>query len=61
MQALTPKQKQTMKLGTQQPKREAPNAPGSVPKSSGLAEAVDVMSMTDTEYAAWRASKRKRR
>ncbi len=60
MEALTPKQ-QAQLAKPAQPKKEAPNAPGSVPKAAMLNEAVDVMSMSDTEFAAWRQSKKKRR
>lgn len=60
MEALTPKQQQQLKQSVQ-PKKEAPNAPGGVPKAAALNEAVDVMSMSDAEFAAWRANKRKRR
>lgn len=62
MTALTPKQQnQLRKDATPMPKKEAPNAPGGVPKAAALNEAVDVMSMSDKEFAEWRASKRKRR
>jgi len=60
MDKLTPKQQQQLaKVAT--PKKEAPNAPGGVPKAAALNEAVDIMGMNDTEFAAWRASKKKRR
>lgn len=60
MDALTPKQQQ--KIRTQvQTKKEAPNAPGNVPKSTALKESVDVMGMNDSEFAAWRQSKKKHR
>lgn len=58
MTALTPRQRQEMK---QSPKKAAPKNPTSVPKAAGVQEAVDVMSMSDEEYRAWRQSKRKRR
>jgi hypothetical protein len=60
MDKLTPKQQQQLAKAPI-PKKEAPNAPGGVPKAAMLNEAVDVMSMNDTEFAAWRATKRKRR
>ena len=60
MEALTPKQ-QAMLTKATQPKKEAPNAPGSVPKGAQLNEAVDVMSMSDAEFATWRQSKKRRR
>lgn len=61
MEALTPKQQKQLHQATKPPKQEAPNAPGGVPKAAALNEAVDVMNMTDAEFSAWRASKRKRR
>lgn len=62
MEALTPKQKQQLKKDAiSTPRKEAPNAPGGVPKAAALNEAVDVMNMTDKEFAEWRASQRKRR
>lgn len=60
MDKLSPKQQAMLSKPTQ-PKKEAPNAPGSVPKGAQLNEAVDVMSMNDTEFAAWRQSKKRRR
>jgi len=62
MTALSPKQQQQLrKEAAPAPKKEAPNAPGGVPKAAALNEAVDVMSMSDKEFAEWRANKRKRR
>lgn len=62
MEALTPKQQQQLrKEAVATPKKEAPNAPGSVPKAAVLNETVDVMNMSDKEFAEWRATKRKRR
>jgi len=60
MEALTPKQEQKMRQ-VPQPKKEAPNAPGSVPKAAALNEAVDLMNMSDKEFAEWRQSRKKRR
>ena len=60
MNALSPKQQKDLKVAAQ-PKRAAPNAPTSVPKAAALNEAVDVMNMSDSEFSAWRASKKKRR
>lgn len=42
-------------------RRAAPNSPNSVPKTSSVNEAVDVMNMSDEEYLNWRASKSRRR
>lgn len=39
---------------------KAPGNPSAVPKAAGVNEAVDVMSMSDEEFAAWRASKRRK-
>jgi len=62
MTALSPKQQQQLRRdASPSPKKEAPNAPGGVPKAAVLNEAVDVMNMSDKEFAEWRASKRKRR
>lgn len=60
MKALSPKQQKEMRTTPQQ-KKEAPNAPTSVPKAAAMNEAVDLMNMSDSEFAAWRASKRGRR
>lgn len=60
MSALTPKQQQQIKKEPV-PKKEAPNAPGSVPKAAVLNDAVDLMNMSDQEFAAWRASKKRAR
>lgn len=60
MDKLTPKQQQQL-AKPQTPKKEAPNAPGGVPKAAALNEAVDVMGMSDSEFAAWRSSKKRRR
>ena len=61
MDKLSPKQQQQLAKAVTPPKKEAPNAPGGVPKAAALNETVDVMNMNDTEFAAWRATKRKRR
>jgi len=60
MDALTPKQQQQLTKPIT-PKKEAPNAPGGVPKAAAMNEAVDVMGMSDSEFAAWRQTKKKRR
>ena len=60
MDALTPKQQQQL-TKVSSPRKEAPNAPGGVPKAAALNEAVDIMGMSDSEFSAWRATKRKRR
>lgn len=58
MDKLTPKQKQALVKPTPAPKRQAPNAPGGVPKAAALNESVDVMSMSDSEFRAWKQSKK---
>ncbi len=60
MDALTPKQKTALRTSPA-PKKDAPGNPASVPKASGMNQAVDVMSMTDPEFNAWRKSQIKRR
>lgn len=60
MEALTPKQQKQMAQAPT-PKKEAPNAPGGVPKAAALNEAVDVMNMSDSEFSAWRQSKKRNR
>ena len=62
MTALSPKQQQQLRKDVAPtPKKEAPHAPSGVPKAAALNESVDVMNMSDKEFADWRASKRKRR
>lgn len=60
MEALTPKQQQQIKAAAT-PKKEAPNSPGGVPKAASMNQAVDVMSMNDAEFSAWRLAQKKRR
>ncbi len=60
MDALTPRQQEQIKKGPPI-KKEAPGAPGGVPKAAALNQAVDVMSMSDSEYTQWRQSQKKRR
>ena len=61
MAALTPKQQRDMRAAPTVQKKEAPNAPGGIPKAAALNEAVDVMAMNDTEFRNWMQSKRKQR
>ena len=62
MEALSAKeQQQIAKKSAPVAKKPAPNSPGGVPKAAALNEAVDVMTMSDTEFAAWRKSQKKRR
>ena len=61
MEALTPREKKALMTNNEQPKKEAPASPSSVPKAAGMNQAVDVMSMTDQEFNAWRKSKKQRR
>ncbi len=57
MDALTPKQKQALKVA---PKKEAPGAPTGVPKAQAMNEAVDVMTMSDAEFSQWRSRQKQR-
>lgn len=59
MEALTPKQRQQLKVTP--PKKEAPGSPASVPKGASLNQAVDLMGMSDQEFNAWRQSQKRRR
>lgn len=43
------------------PKAAAPGSPTSVPKAAAMNEAVDLMSMSDTEFNEWRKQQRRRR
>lgn len=63
MEALTGKQQQQLRrdsVASTSPKKEAPNAPGSIPKAAAMNATIDVMSMSDAEFSVWRSSKRKR-
>lgn len=42
-----------------QPRQEAPNSPGGVPKAAALNEAVDFMKMSDSEFNAWRQEQKR--
>lgn len=59
MEALTPKQQQQLSKTVSQ-KREAPNSPSGIPKAAAMNQAVDVMTMSDSEFSAWRNSKKRR-
>jgi len=61
MTALTPKQQKELVKQSAPVKKEAPNAPGSVPKAAMLNESIDLMNMSDKEFAQWRASKKRAR
>lgn len=41
--------------------KNTPGSPSSVPKAAGINETIDVMSMSDKEFAEYRAAKRRRR
>lgn len=58
MEALTPKQQQQLKKDVM--KKEAPNAPSSVPKAASLNHSVDLMNMSDAEFNAWRKQQKRR-
>ena len=57
MTALSPKQQQRSAPMT---KRDAPHAPSSVPKGAAMNQAVNVMEMSDREFAQWRQSQKRR-
>lgn len=59
MEALSPKQKKQM-VAPSPVKKEAPNSPSGVPKAAAMNQAVDLMSMSDKEFAEWRASQKRR-
>lgn len=58
MDKLTPKQKQQLVKPTQSVKKDAPHSPNAVPKAAALNEAIDVMSMSDSEFMKWKQSKK---
>lgn len=60
MNALSPKQKAQLKAPPQQPKKTTPGAPGAVPKGAGINQTIDVMQMSDEEFAKWRTAQRRR-
>lgn len=60
MDALTPKQQQQL-VKAAPVKKEAPGAPTNAPKAAALNQSVDVMTMSDSEFDAWRNSQRRRR
>lgn len=59
MDKLTPKQKAALRPAP--PRRDAPGNPAAIPKAAAMNQSLDVMSMTDSEFNAWRNSQRKRR
>lgn len=59
MEALSPKQQQQLRAAPTQ-KKDAPGAPTNAPKAAALNQSVDVMTMSDSEFDAWRQSKRRR-
>lgn len=60
MDALTMKQQMLLRKEAPAVKKPAPNAPGGIPKAAAMNEAVDVMNMSDSEFAAWRKSQKRR-
>jgi len=60
MDKLTPKQKAALSSQAAT-KKDTPNSPSGVPKAAAMNQAVDVMNMSDSEFAVWRKSKRSRR
>jgi len=61
MDKLTPRQKAALMAQPNKVNRQAPNSPSSMPKSAAMGQSVNVMNMSDSEFAAWRQSKRTRR
>lgn len=64
MQALSPKQQEQLRKDSApqvSPRKDAPNSPGTIPKAAAMNAAVDVMNMSDAEFAQWRASKKRAR
>lgn len=59
MDKLTPKQKAALRPAP--PKRDAPGNPAGIPKAAAMNQSLDVMTMSDSEFNAWRNSQRKRR
>lgn len=59
MEALSPKERRQIAQPAQ--RKAAPGSPTAVPKAAAMNQAVDVMSMNDTEYREWRQAQRKRR
>jgi len=59
MDKLSPKEQQ--KLRSAPPRKEAPGSPASIPKGAAMSQAVDVMTMNDQEYSAWRAAQKRNR
>jgi len=59
MTALSPKQQQ--QISSKPQKREAPNAPNSVPKAAGVNQAMDIMNLSDEEFSKWRSDQRRKR
>jgi len=60
MEALTPRQQQDIKKSATV-KRDAPGSPTNAPKAAALNQSVDVMTMSDSEFDAWRTSQKRRR
>ena len=60
MNALSPKQKAMLKPPVAS-RKDAPGAPTAVPKAAAMNQTVDFMSMSDSEFSAWRQAQRKRR
>ncbi len=60
MDKLSPKQKASLTVKSPL-KKDAPGSPSGMPKAAALNQAVDVMSMSESEFAAYREAKRKRR
>lgn len=59
MNALSPKQKAALK--PQAARKVAPGSPTAMPKAAGMNQSVDVMNMSDEEFANWRKGQRRAR
>ena len=60
MDKLSPKEQQKLRSAPT-PRKDAPGSPASVPKGAAMSQAVDVMTMNDQEYSAWRAAQKRNR
>lgn len=60
MEALSPKEKKILTKPAAKEARQSPGSPSGVPKGAALNETVDVMTMSDAEFATWRSQQRRR-
>ena len=57
---LTPRQKAALN-NPPAVKKNTPGSPGAIPKAASINQTVDLMNMSDSEFTAWRQSRRKNR